>query len=216
MPEESKGIALDASEADMVFGATKEEVRNLTFEERTSRVRALVEPKNAPAQEKNLALLQRIATRLSANTGESPKDLIHEAITRIWEGTRKTWRSDVPTLDYLKGVMESIAYDLRKGRSEYAELHRCIEDLESQMELKSYWEPEDRWDAEMKIRLDELLQNCVAKLDGDDLAIKLLFLRINGYEKESIIKILQINATEYNTRMKTLSRKLKQISSGEA
>jgi len=150
--------------------------------------------------------LDKIARVYAARCGLGPDDLLQEAVTRVFEGSRHCPRQ-VAVVPFLAQVMRSLCSDENKAQDRKPE-HLHLSGLEeSGFELPDNSQtPEELWQSRQ--RAMALWNEIVALFQDDKLAVDVLEYRAAGYPAEEIRKDLGLDQTTYDSKLKFIRRRI--------
>ncbi|KMO27118.1 hypothetical protein VP06_31705 [Methylobacterium aquaticum] len=132
-------------------------------------------------------------------------DILHEAIVRALDGTRR-WPRGVPVLVFLAGCMRSIEHDLRR-RQTYERLSRA--------QLSREHDPADREgsDPERAIAAAQALGAIVSLFSGDETVLRIIEGLGHGRSAAEIRARHGLSQTDYDSARKRLRRTLLRLDS---
>ena len=140
---------------------------------------------------------------------EEPDELVHEAICRILDGTRK-WPRDLEKIRFLAGVIKSIAGDtkraLRQALGWTVPLNEEREVGEARRGLMDYEGTQARG---IRAKLD--VKRIMTLFDDDPIAQKILMLMADGTRGEDIARALGLTPTEYESKRKKIRRRTEKL-----
>jgi RNA polymerase sigma factor (sigma-70 family) len=154
--------------------------------------------------EADLIRLYKIAGWYIGGTSMQIDDLVHEAIVRAMEGTRRCPR-DLHIITFLFKTMESIASAEReKYDTKAVQNPKDPEDL-----------PDKASTPELQVIDMEERQEHIEALLGNDQEALMVLMRINdGYGPEEICEICEIDKTRYATIRRRIRRAIERRESG--
>ena len=136
------------------------------------------------------------------------RDLLHEAIARLLEGTRQ-WPRDVPLVAFLHGTMRSIASD------HWRRLERPVVVAESEMGAGGEVDgsvvgnaPDVANQPERRVSAAETLARIEEVFRGDDEALKVLAGMASGKSPKEIQEETGMNETRYASTQRRIRRRL--------
>jgi hypothetical protein len=153
--------------------------------------------------------LIKIARSYGRISFEEPDELVHEAICRILDGTRK-WPRDLEKLRFLAGVIKSIAGDrkraLRQALGRTVPLNEEREVGEARRGLMDYEGTEARgiW-----AKLD--VKRIMTLFDDDPIAQKILVGMADGTRGEDLEQASGLSPTEYESKRKKIRRRIERL-----
>lgn len=146
--------------------------------------------------------LKHIARLRAAGTTWSWEDLLHEAMARGLEGTRR-WPKCVPLSAFLAQTMRSIAYDERcTGEVEVSETDLSAGDHATMLRTSGLVTPDRQLAAKQRLFQVEAL------FDGDEVALSVLVAMAESESPEFIRAELGLTPTQYATVLRRIRRKL--------
>jgi RNA polymerase sigma-70 factor (ECF subfamily) len=120
------------------------------------------------------------------------EDLLHEAIARVLEGSRK-WPRAVPFLSFLFGVMRGIAWDSRD---------HCPEGEPEPPAAKHH-------EGEVIARIDT--QKLIALFGDDPVAQKLVVGMLEGARGQDLWQSIGLTQTDYESKRKKIRRRIERL-----
>jgi hypothetical protein len=135
--------------------------------------------------------LNKYARIQAAKTSYDAEDLVQEALTRCLEG-RRPWPRDVAVLNFLAGVIKTIASEWKKGPSPDPDR-----------------EPGDG-EAVVIARLDA--EKLIKSFDDDLIAQSIVISMMLGARGEDLRRSSGLNETEYESKRKKIRRRLENMS----
>lgn len=139
-------------------------------------------------------------------------DLLQEAVTRVMEGTRK-WPRELPIIDFMAGVMKSLANEYWKQRKRTAEAGIVLEaetspigepDFAGAIDAAPSGNPGPDRELEAKCELEAI----EALFIGDEDALAIVMAKAEGYTPQKIQNDFGITATRYDSKLRKIRRKL--------
>jgi hypothetical protein len=149
--------------------------------------------------------LIKIARSYGRISFEEPDELVHEAICRILDGTRK-WPRDLEKLRFLAGVIKSIAGDRKRALRQTVPLDEEREVREARRGLMDYEGIEARgiW-----AKLD--VKRIMTLFDDDPIAQKILVGMADGTRGEDLEQASGLSPTEYESKRKKIRRRIERL-----
>jgi len=146
--------------------------------------------------------LDKIARVYAARCGLGADDLLQEAVTRVFEGSRHCPRQ-VAVVPFLAQVMRSLCSDENKAQDRKPE-HLHLSGLEeSGFELPDTSKsPEKLWQSRQRVA--ELF----ALFQDDELAVDIIEYIAAGYTAEEIRKDLGLDQTTYDSKRRFIRRRI--------
>ena len=133
--------------------------------------------------------------------GVSWSDLLHEAVLRALEGTRR-WPPSVPLLAFLAGIMRSLCDEQWRRRRRENLLLRPGDAATTLADVAADADPERAFAAaEALAAVDRLFAS-------DAVALKVLAGLTNGLSVEEIQRLYGLSAVEYDTARRRMRRAL--------
>jgi hypothetical protein len=149
--------------------------------------------------------LIKIARSYGRISLEEPDELVHEAICRILDGTRK-WPRDLEKLRFLAGVIKSIAGDRKRALRQTVLLDEEREVREARRGLMDYEGTEAR---AIRAKLD--VKRIITLFDDDSIAQKMLMGMADGTRGEDLEQASGLSATEYESKRKKIRRRIEKF-----
>ena len=153
--------------------------------------------------------LIKIARSYGRISFEEPDELVHEAMCRILDGTRK-WPRDLEKLRFLAGVIKSIAGDrkrtLRQALERTVPLNEEREVGEARRGLMDYEGTEARG---IRAKLD--VKRIMTHFDDDPTAQKMLMDMADGTRGEDLEQASGLSPTEYESKRKKIRRRIEKL-----
>jgi hypothetical protein len=137
--------------------------------------------------------LVKIARYYAKRTTYDYEDLINEAYSRVLDPERRTWRSDVPPLIFLGGVMRSIAWEWRSESSS--------DGVDVGDDGAGARGANAKMDA-MKI---------VMLFEDDPVAQKIVVGMMEGARGEELEQASGLDKTEYESKRKKIRRRIEKL-----
>jgi hypothetical protein len=137
--------------------------------------------------------LVKIARYYAKRTSYDYEDLINEAYSRVLDPERRTWRSDVPPLIFLGGVMRSIAWEWRNVGSN--------EEIDIGDDGAGARGSDAKMDA-MKV---------VMLFEDDPVAQKIVVGMMEGARGEGLEQASGLDKTEYESKRKKIRRRIEKL-----
>ena len=142
------------------------------------------------------------AGRLAEAANVSAAELMSESIQRIYDGRRKTWKKELPTVAFLFGVMKSVSSEWREKHQKRAE-SGTVEELPT-LAMSPEEELLERERREFRRKVVEEFEGALA---SDDVAKKIYDLLATGNMiKSEICKKLKITEKTYDAKRKKMRR----------
>jgi hypothetical protein len=120
-----------------------------------------------------------------------PDDLIQETICRVLDG-RRPWPRDRRAIEFLTGVIKSIAWEWKGLHDEEIELG-------------------DGGAEERGLLATIDLKRIIALFDDDPIAQKMLMLMADGTRGEDIARAVGLSPTEYESKRKKIRRRIEKL-----
>jgi RNA polymerase sigma-70 factor (ECF subfamily) len=120
-----------------------------------------------------------------------PDDLIQETICRVLDG-RRPWPRDRRAIEFLTGVIKSIAWEWKGLHDEEIELG-------------------DGGAEERGLLAKIDLKRIIALFDDDPIAQKMLMLMADGTRGENIARAVGLSPTEYESKRKKIRRRIEKL-----
>ena len=131
------------------------------------------------------------------STGDEPADLLHDAIAKTLQGTRK-WNKRVSIVKHLDRVMESDSSHIAERTSKWPPVPLPPDGGELSTHLPN---PDERLVADEE--LDALLRG----FEDDNIALEIIHLKHDGYSASEIQEKLGIARTEYESATRRIRRR---------
>jgi DNA-directed RNA polymerase specialized sigma24 family protein len=135
--------------------------------------------------------------------GLSWSDVLHEAIARVLDGSRK-WPGGVPILPFLSGVMRSICDD--HWRRERLESYVLARDADLEALCGADGEAGSSTDPERALGAAQSLAAVNRLFASDALALKIIAGLADGLVAAEICKVYRMSKREYDTGRKRMRR----------
>jgi DNA-directed RNA polymerase specialized sigma24 family protein len=143
--------------------------------------------------------LMRLAAKYSWRTGYEAKDLLQEALTRLWAGDRK-WPKGVCMSAFFRGAMRSIASEWKKKR------HHGEDD---DVEIDGLWlKCDDQQDGVIGL-IDGKREAAVivALYEDDKIARKMVKAMLVGAKGQELRTLSGLTQTEYESKRRKIRRR---------
>ena len=138
----------------------------------------------------------KIAKVYARRTIYGYEDLVQEAFTRVLDG-RREWPVGVDVVQFLCGVMRSIAWDWRMQRQD----HGADEETQS--------EPASSEEGNAIARIDA--QKILGYFDDDPIAKRILLGMMDGARGEDLRELSGLTKTEYESKRTKIRRRLEKL-----
>ena len=133
--------------------------------------------------------------------GVAWSDLLHEAVLRALEGTRR-WPPGLPLLAFLAGIMRSLCAEQWRQRQRESPLPQPGDAAVTLADVATDSDPERAYAAaEALAAVDQLFAS-------DALALKVIAGLTNGLSAEEIQRLYGMSAVEYDTARRRMRRAL--------
>lgn len=152
-----------------------------------------------------LGAIARLRAR-SLPSGISWSDLLHEALVRALDGSRR-WPCGLPLLVFLAGVMRSICDEIWRHRRREIALIASGQDAE----VESQDVPCPAPDQERVLAASEALAELYRLFTGDGIALRILSGLANGLSAADICATHGLSEVEYDSARRRMRRALLRV-----